>query len=103
MRINNNVMAMNTHRQLVSITWQGKVAGEALIGPQGSTGPGTMQQGWLSVREDERANSWFETSYSERSRWHFSIQTAEGALNETHAILQRMRELATQASTDTIH
>ncbi|MGB4565615.1 MAG: hypothetical protein WBI69_02055 [Limnochordia bacterium] len=29
------------------------------------------------------------------------IQTAEGALNETHAILQRMRELATQASNDT--
>ena len=29
------------------------------------------------------------------------IQTAEGALNETHAILQRMRELADQASTDT--
>ncbi len=29
------------------------------------------------------------------------IQTAEGALNETHAILQRMRELAVQASTDT--
>jgi len=29
------------------------------------------------------------------------IQTAEGALNETHSILQRMRELAVQASTDT--
>ena len=29
------------------------------------------------------------------------IQTAEGALNETHAILQRMRELATQSATDT--
>jgi flagellin len=29
------------------------------------------------------------------------IQTAEGGLNETHAILQRMRELATQASNDT--
>jgi flagellin len=27
------------------------------------------------------------------------IQTAEGALNETHAILQRMRELAVQAAT----
>src|SRR5512133_2089389 len=26
------------------------------------------------------------------------IQTAEGALNETHSILQRMRELAVQAS-----
>ena len=29
------------------------------------------------------------------------IQTAEGALNETHSILQRMNELATQASNDT--
>src|SRR5690625_4003403 len=29
------------------------------------------------------------------------IQTAEGALNETHAILQRMRELANQAANDT--
>ena len=28
------------------------------------------------------------------------IQTAEGALNETHAILQRMRELAVQAASD---
>lgn len=29
------------------------------------------------------------------------IQTAEGALNETHEILQRMRELAVQSSNDT--
>ena len=29
------------------------------------------------------------------------IQTAEGALNESHAILQRMRELAVQAANDT--
>jgi len=29
------------------------------------------------------------------------IQTAEGALNETHAILQRMRELAVDAASDT--
>lgn len=29
------------------------------------------------------------------------IQTAEGGLNETHSILQRMRELAVQASNDT--
>ncbi|XWN53212.1 flagellar protein [Anoxybacillus flavithermus] len=30
------------------------------------------------------------------------IQTAEGALNEVHSILQRMRELAVQASNDTL-
>lgn len=29
------------------------------------------------------------------------IQTGEGALNETHSILQRMRELAVQSATDT--
>lgn len=29
------------------------------------------------------------------------VQTAEGALNETHSILQRMRELAVQSATDT--
>lgn len=29
------------------------------------------------------------------------VQTAEGALNETHSILQRMRELAVQSSNDT--
>ena len=29
------------------------------------------------------------------------IQTAEGALNETHSILQRMRELSVQSATDT--
>lgn len=30
------------------------------------------------------------------------IQTAEGALNETHAIIQRMRELAVQSANDTL-
>ena len=30
------------------------------------------------------------------------IQTAEGALNETHSIVQRMRELAAQAANDTL-
>jgi len=30
------------------------------------------------------------------------IQTAEGALNETHSILQRMRELSVQAANDTL-
>ena len=30
------------------------------------------------------------------------IQTAEGALNETHSILQRMRELSVQSANDTL-
>ena len=30
------------------------------------------------------------------------VQTAEGALNETHSILQRMRELSVQSANDTL-
>jgi len=30
------------------------------------------------------------------------VQTAEGALNETHAMIQRMRELAVEAANDTL-
>ena len=30
------------------------------------------------------------------------VQTAEGALNETHAMIQRMRELALEAANDTL-
>ena len=30
------------------------------------------------------------------------MQTAEGALNETHAMIQRMRELAVEAANDTL-
>ena len=30
------------------------------------------------------------------------VQTAEGALNEVHDMIQRMRELAVQASNDTL-
>lgn len=56
----------------------------------------------LSISEKMRAQVRGLDQASANSQDAISlIQTAEGALNETHSILQRMRELAVQSSTDT--
>ena len=56
----------------------------------------------LSISEQMRAQiRGLEQAYTNAQDGISMIQTAEGALNETHNILQRMRELAVQASNDT--
>jgi flagellin len=56
----------------------------------------------LSISEKMRAQIKGLDQASRNSQDGVSmIQTGEGALNETHNILQRMRELSVQASTDT--
>ena len=57
----------------------------------------------LSVREGMRAElAGLRVSQSNAEQASNLVQTAEGSLNEVNAILIRMRELATQASTSTI-
>ena len=56
----------------------------------------------LSISEKMRSQIRGLNQASENAQHGISmIQTAEGALNESHSILQRMRELAVQAATDT--
>jgi flagellin len=56
----------------------------------------------LAISEKMRGQIRGLTQASRNSQDTISlIQTAEGALSETHAILQRMRELAVQAANDT--
>ena len=56
----------------------------------------------LSISEKMRAQiRGLEQSSTNAQDGISMIQTAEGALNETHNILQRMRELAVQATNDT--
>ena len=50
----------------------------------------------ISEKIDQRSEQ-----ASTNAQDEYPIQTAEGALNETQAILQRMRELAVQAANDT--
>jgi len=101
MRINNNLMAMNTHRQLGITTDSGAKATEKLSSGFRINRAGDDAAG-LAISEKMRGQIRGLNQASRNAQDGISlIQTAEGALNETHAILQRMRELAVQSSTDT--
>ncbi|WP_313018135.1 flagellin Hag [Acetoanaerobium noterae] len=100
MRINNNLMAMNTHRQLGIASNGGAKAMEKLSSGMRINKAGDDAAG-LSISEKMRGQIRGLNQASRNSQDGISlIQTAEGALNETHAILQRMRELAVQAGNE---
>ncbi|MFS8501284.1 MAG: flagellin, partial [Caldicoprobacter sp.] len=101
MRINHNITALNAYRQL-SINNTGvqksleKLASGMRINRAGDDAAG------LAISEKMRGQIRGLNMAIKNAQDAISlIQTAEGALNETHAILQRMRELAVQAANDT--
>jgi len=101
MRINNNLMAMNTHRQLGINTGAGAKSIEKLSSGYRINRAGDDAAG-LAISEKMRGQIRGLSQASRNAQDGISlIQTAEGALNETHAILQRMRELSVQAASDT--
>ncbi|MBU5427805.1 flagellin [Tissierella pigra] len=101
MRINNNMMAMNTHRQLGISTNAGAKSMEKLSSGFRVNRAGDDAAG-LSISEKMRGQIRGLNMASKNSQDGISmIQTAEGALDEVHSILQRMRELAVQAANDT--
>lgn len=95
------MQAINAHRQLgINATAQSKsiekLSSGLRINRAGDDAAG------LSISEKMRAQIRGLNQASRNAQDGISlIQTAEGALNETHAILQRMRELAVQAANDT--
>ncbi|NMB33106.1 MAG: flagellin [Clostridium sp.] len=101
MRINNNLIAMNTHRQLGIANTGGAKSMEKLSSGYRINRAGDDAAG-LSISEKMRAQIRGLDMASKNAQDGISlIQTAEGALNESHAILQRMRELAVQSANDT--
>lgn len=97
MRINNNLMAMNTHRQLSIVNNAAAKSMEKLSSGYRINRAGDDAAG-LSISEKMRAQIRGLQMASKNAQDGISlIQTAEGALQETHAILQRMRELVVQA------
>lgn len=101
MRINHNLSAMNANRQIgVNTTAQSKsiekLSSGLRINRAGDDAAG------LSISEKMRGQiRGLEQASSNAQDGISLIQTAEGALNETHSILQRMRELSVQAANDT--
>jgi flagellin len=101
MRINNNIMALNTHRQLGLNNASASKSLEKLSSGFRINRAGDDAAG-LAISEKMRAQIRGLNMASKNAQDSISmIQTAEGALQETQAILQRMRELAVQSSNDT--
>ena len=96
MIINHNLMAMNTHRQLGINQTNGSKSMEKLSSGFRINRAADDAAG-LSISEKMRGQIRGLKQASRNAQDGISlIQTAEGALNETHAILQRMRELVVQ-------
>ena len=102
LRINNNVEAFNTHRQLVSSA--DKMAK-------------SMERLSSGYRINRAADDAAGLATSEKMRGQITglaqaqrnvqdgvsmVQTAEGSLNEVHSMLQRVRELAVQYQNDSL-
>lgn len=101
MRINHNIAALNTHRQLANANGAQSKSMEKLSSGQRINRAGDDAAG-LAISEKMRGQIRGLDQGSRNAQDGISmLQTAEGALNETHDILQRMRELAVQSSNDT--
>jgi flagellin len=102
LRINQNITALNAHRNLVATD---------------SALSKSLERLSSGLRINRAADDAAGLAISEKMRGQIKglaqairnaqdaislIQTAEGALNETHSILQRMRQLAVQAADDTL-
>ncbi|MFS0879532.1 flagellin Hag [Metabacillus niabensis] len=101
MRINHNIAALNTYRQLTAANNGQSKSMEKLSSGLRINRAGDDAAG-LAISEKMRGQIRGLEMAGKNSQDGISlIQTAEGALNETHAILQRMRELAVQGGNDT--
>lgn len=102
LRINSNVEALNAWRNLVTTTGTLSKSMEKLSSGLRINRASDDAAG-LAISEKLRGQVKGLTQASRNAQDAISlIQTAEGALNETHGILQRMRELAVQAANDTL-
>ncbi|MBA2175566.1 hypothetical protein H0266_11740 [Halobacillus locisalis] len=101
MRINHNIAALNTHRQLGQANNAQQNSMEKLSSGLRINRAGDDAAG-LAISEKMRGQIRGLDQAQRNAQDGISmIQTAEGAMNETHSILQRMRELSVQASNDT--
>ena len=101
MRIQHNIASLNTHRNLSFNNTQTNKTLEKLSSGYKINRSADDAAG-LAISEKMRAQIRGLNMASKNAQDGISlIQTAEGALNEVHSMLQRMSELAVQASNDT--
>lgn len=102
MRINTNVAAMNTYSRLTAANTAksnslAKLSSGSRINKAGDDAAG------LAISEKMKAQIGGLTQAKRNAQDGISlVQTAEGALNESHSILERMRDLAVQGKNGTL-
>jgi len=102
LRVNNNIAAINSKRQLNA---NNRMLGTKLerLASGLRVNRAADDAAGLSVREGMRAEiSGLKVNVSNAEQATNLIQVAEGSLNEVNAILVRMRELAVQSSSSTV-
>ncbi|MCI8306454.1 MAG: flagellin [Lachnospiraceae bacterium] len=101
MIVQHNMQALNTNRQLGITTGSLKKSTEKLSSGYRINRAADDAAG-LSISEKMRGQiRGLEQASTNASDGISLVQTAEGALNEIHSIVQRMRELTVQAANDT--
>ena len=101
MVVQHNLTAMNANRQL-GITTSAQAKSSEKLSSGYRINRAADDAAGLTISEKMRSQIKGLNKASDNAQDGISlIQTAEGALNEAHSILQRMNELATQASNDT--
>lgn len=102
MRINHNIQALNAYKNLSQTMNQTSKTLEKLSSGLRINRAADDAAG-LAISEKMRSQiRGLETAERNSLDAISLIQTAEGALNETHSILQRMRELSVQAANGTL-
>lgn len=102
MRINTNIAAMNTYSRLTAANTAksnslAKLSSGSRINKAGDDAAG------LAISEKMKAQIGGLTQAKRNAQDGISlVQTAEGALNESHSILERMRDLAVQGANGTL-
>ena len=101
MVVQHNLQAANTNRQL-GITTSAQAKSTEKLSSGYKINHAADDAAGLSISEKMRSQIRGLNKASSNAQDGVSlVQTAEGALNETHSILQRMNELATQAANGT--
>ncbi|TDX35442.1 flagellin [Halanaerobium congolense] len=101
MRINTNVAALNSYNQLSKTNSKLSKSLERLSSGKRINGAADDAAG-LAISEKMNAQTRGLAQAQRNAQDGISmIQTAEGALKESHSILQRMRELSVQSANDT--
>ena len=101
MVVQHNLQAANTNRQL-GVTTSAQAKSTEKLSSGYRINRAADDAAGLSISEKMRSQiHGLDKASSNAQDGISAVQTAEGALNEVHSMLQRMNELATQAANDT--